>query len=215
MIEREGSAVHASKNVIKMITIVLLTLSFISLMFISASCKKELQQPAESTERQLNELGYSKAFDFELIDQMGKTHKLSDYRGKIVYLTFWATWCGPCKQELPDLESLYKDRGMNAGEVVVLGVVLPSKVKAAVESEEPQELTVDEIKAFLSENNVTFPVLMDESGKTFLDYAITGLPTTFLIDREGFFIGYIPASIERSLMDHFVDEALQAKRNDA
>ena len=59
--------------------------------------------------------------DLKLVDQNGKEHSLDEYRGKTVFLNFWATWCGPCQREIPDIEKLYRDRGENEGDLVVLG----------------------------------------------------------------------------------------------
>ncbi|MBP6137769.1 MAG: TlpA family protein disulfide reductase, partial [Clostridia bacterium] len=116
---------------------------------------------------------------------------------------------------LPDVEQLYRDRAKNQGEVAVLGVVFPSEpVAEGAPSDEIREMTVEEMKLFLNEKNLTFPVLFDIDGKIFAEYAITGLPTTYLIDREGFFIGVIPASIDKGLMDHFIEEALHGNNDD-
>ena len=63
-----------------------------------------------------------KAIDFTLYDQYGKEHKLSDYKGKVVFLNFWATWCPPCKEEMPYIENLYKEYNENNDDVVILGI---------------------------------------------------------------------------------------------
>ena len=68
---------------------------------------------------------HQNAIDFELVDQYGNTHKLSDYKGKVVFLNFWATWCPPCKMEMPNIEELYKEYNYNKGDVVILGVAQP------------------------------------------------------------------------------------------
>ena len=102
--------------------------------------------------------------DLVLADQDGVEHRLSDYRGKTVFLNFFATWCGPCQREIPDIEALYRDRGENAGEVVVLGVANPKT------PEHPQnsDVGVDEVKAFVDEYGITYPVLMDTTGQLFV-----------------------------------------------
>lgn len=176
------------------------------------ACQADEKNSGKTEALQTNTHGYSLAPDIELVDQRGQAHRLSDYRGKIVYLTFWATWHEYCSAEMADVEQLYLDRAQNLGDVVVLGVVYPSEVAMDDEAEEgKREKTVEEMKQFLLENNVTFPVLFDVGGKSFTEYAITGLPTTYLIDREGFFIGVIPASIDKGLMDHFIEEALNGR----
>ena len=89
--------------------------------------------------------------DFTLTDQYGQSHTLSDYQGKTVFLNFWATWCGPCKMEMPDIQALYEDWDENAGELVVLGVAGPNI---------GQEGSAEDITAFLEENGYTYPCLL-------------------------------------------------------
>jgi thiol-disulfide isomerase/thioredoxin len=94
---------------------------------------------------------------------------LSQYRGKVVALNFWATWCVPCRAEMPALERAqqqYRDRGL-----VVLGVDFQEQDS--------------EIQAYLNEVGVTFPSAVDRTGEVTRQWRATGLPTTFLIDREG------------------------------
>ena len=66
----------------------------------------------------------AKAPDFNLKDQYGVTHSLENYKGKVIFLNFWATWCPPCKKEMPDIENIYKEYGENKKDVVILGVNL-------------------------------------------------------------------------------------------
>jgi len=198
-----------------MLTVMCVTALIISLLSICSACQSNENEPEATSSLQTNAHGHSLAPKFELVDQFGNVHRLSDYRGKIVYLTFCATWYESCSLELPDVEQLYRDRAKNQGEVAVLGVVFPSEpVAEGAPSDEIREMTVEEMKLFLNEKNLTFPVLFDVDGKIFAEYAITGLPTTYLIDREGFFIGVIPASIDKGLMDHFIEEALHGNNDD-
>ncbi len=140
-----------------------------------------------------------KAYDFTLTDQYGTEHKLSDYQGQVIFLNFWATWCPPCKQELPDIEALYKEHQNNGDDLAVIGIVYPSS---------GSEMDVEGIRGFLDENQISFPVLMDEAGSVFRDYQVTGLPTTFMIDHEGNFIGYVQGALSRELMDYYVEDAI-------
>jgi thiol-disulfide isomerase/thioredoxin len=108
--------------------------------------------------------------DFVLSDMNGKKVSLSSLKGKIVLLNFWATWCPPCREEMPTLETLFqtfKDRS----DFVLL----------AVDSEEHKE-TVSE---FLKNNPYRFPVLLDTTGEADLQYSIEAIPTTYLIDAQG------------------------------
>lgn len=198
-----------------MLTVMCVTALLISLLSICSACQSDENDPEATEPLRTNARGHSLAPEFELVDQFGNVHRLSDYRGKIVYLTFWATWYESSSLELQDVERLYRDRAQNQGEVAVLSVVFPSETVAeGAMSDEIREMTVEEMKLFLNEENLTFPVLFDVGGKIFGQYAITGLPTTYLIDREGFFVGVIPASIDKGLMDHFVEEALHGNNDD-
>lgn len=136
------------------------------------------------------------AYDFTLTDQYGNKHTLSDYKGKVVFLNFWATWCPPCKKELPDIEALYKEYGENASDVIFLGVTNP----ASDEYPNNTDITKDKIIDFLNENECTFPVLFDESGDILSKYYISAFPTTFLIDTDGNIYGYAPGMLSKDMM---------------
>lgn len=108
--------------------------------------------------------------EFELKDLSGARVRLSEARGKVVLLNFWAEWCGPCRAEMPFMENLYKafkDKGL-----VVLAVSVDRSEKA--------------VKAFVSDKKLTFKVLMDKDKEVSFDqYGVIGFPTTFLIDKKG------------------------------
>ena len=145
------------------------------------------------------------AIDFELKDQYGKTHKLSDYKGKVVFLNFWATWCPPCKMEMPDIQKIYEkyEKQGEKTEVVVLSVVAPNT---------QDEKDVEGIKAFLEENGYTYPVLMDDGGYTFGAYRISSLPTTFMIDKEGNVFGYVQGGLTQEAMESIIEQTITGKR---
>ena len=108
--------------------------------------------------------------DFTLTTPSGASLSLSELRGKVVLLNFWATWCVPCRKEMPAIEALYqryKDRGLE-----VLAVNLDVLSGAGVE-------------AFVKEVAVTFRIPMDPAWATARAYGVAGLPTTYLIDRAG------------------------------
>jgi peroxiredoxin len=106
---------------------------------------------------------------FALRDIDGKMHRLSDYRGKLVILNFWATWCPPCRDEMPSMErARQKSQGDN---IVILAVNVGE-----------DEATIFE---FTGSYPVEFPLLMDNAGQTVKRYPVTGLPTTYIIDPRG------------------------------
>jgi peroxiredoxin len=117
--------------------------------------------------------GELKAPDFTLRDLNGETVSLEDYRGKLIFLNFWATWCMPCRSEMPSMERLYiefKDRGFT-----MLAVDL-------------REGT-GKVKAFREKFKLSFPILLDSDGRVGRMYGVRSIPTTYLIDQEGNVIG--------------------------
>jgi cytochrome c biogenesis protein CcmG/thiol:disulfide interchange protein DsbE len=108
--------------------------------------------------------------DFALRTADGQLIRLSDLRGKTVVLNFWATWCPPCREEIPALQQAYAAR-QSAGDLVVLGVDF-------------QE-TADVVSTYLANAGVTYPVVIDDDGSVTTRYGLPGLPGTFFIDRNG------------------------------
>ncbi len=113
----------------------------------------------------------SPSIDFTLPDiDEGKLHRLSDYRGKVVFLNFWATWCKPCEEEIPSMERLY--RSLEGRDFVILALSTDT---------DPPEM----VKEFTDNYGVTFTVLHDRHGKIKEAYKTTGFPETFIIDQNG------------------------------
>lgn len=132
-------------------------------------------------------------YDLALKDQYGKEHKLSDYSGKTVFLNFWATWCPPCREEMPYIEELYKERD----DVAIIGVSIPA---------EPSN-GVDSIKSFLSENNYTFPTLLDINGDLGSYFNIMAYPTTIIINKSGEIDRVVEGSLTKENMEILIDSA--------
>ena len=146
--------------------------------------------------------------DLKLVDQNGEEHSLDEYRGKTVFLNFWATWCGPCQREIPDIETLYRDRGETEGDLVVLGVANPTT------DSRPNNRDVSEadVKAFIDERGIAYPVLMDTTGEMFSGYRIRSFPTTFMIDKDGNIFGYISGMLTPDMMDSIVEQTMSGVR---
>ena len=142
--------------------------------------------------------------DFTLVDQYGEEHKLSDYKGKVVFLNFWATWCPPCREEMPDIEALYKEYGENSEDLVILSVANP-KTK---DNPNNNDKTIEEVTKFMEDNGYSYPALMDTTGDVLLQYYITAFPTTFMIDREGRVIGYASGALTKDIMKNIITQAL-------
>jgi peroxiredoxin len=110
------------------------------------------------------------ALDFGLLSLRGDTVKLSDYRGKAVFLNIWATWCPPCLKEMPAMKSLYQR--LKGREFEMLAVSIDREGEKV-------------IRPFVAKYGLTFPVLLDPDSKTYRLYGLTGIPETFLIDKNG------------------------------
>ena len=146
--------------------------------------------------------------DFTLTDQYGRTYTMEDLKGKTVFLNFWATWCGPCRLEMPDIQALYEAWGENSGELLVLGVANPASDAYPFSQDKSQP----EVEAFLSENGYTYPVLMDTAGTLFSQYGVSSFPTTFMLNEEGKVFGYITGTLDRSTMDSIVEQTMTGER---
>ena len=144
------------------------------------------------------------AVDFNLTDQYGNTHTLSQYKGKTIFLNFWGTWCPPCRAEMPDIQKLYEEFDQEGEDaLVILGVAAPNLGK---------EKSEDGIKTFLEENGYTYPVLMDTTGELFSAYGIYSYPTTFMIDRDGNVFGYASGQLNEDMMKNIIEQTMEGKR---
>ena len=145
------------------------------------------------------------ALGFELKDQYGNVHTLEDYKGKTIFLNFWATWCPPCKEEMPDIQKIHETYDKEGKEaLIVLGVAAPNYGR---------EGSKEDIKAFLESNGYTYPVLMDEEGALLEAYQIYSYPTTFMIDRDGNVFGYVSGMLTEEMMNSIIRQTLDGKMN--
>lgn len=135
---------------------------------------------------------YDEVLDFELKDVNGKTYKLSDYRGKKVYIKFWASWCGICIKTLPETDAMAK----NNEDFVVLSVVSPH-----VNGEKSKE---DFIKWYGKKSFENLPVLLDEEGTLVNKMAIQAYPTSVFIDSSGKVKEIIPGAINEEMIRKFM-----------
>ncbi|GLB60794.1 peroxiredoxin family protein [Cytobacillus sp. NCCP-133] len=129
-----------------------------------------------------------KAPDFELKNLEGETVKLSDYKGKKIMLNFWATWCPPCKAEMPDIQKFYTEKG---NKIVILAVNI-----------DPQY----DVEGFAKEMRVNFPILLDEDEKAVKAYQILTIPTTFFIDEQGIIRNKYLSAMSIDMMRQYIDE---------
>ncbi len=180
----------------------LATLTAMSLFFLPA-CEKEFSAPSKKVEQtaRSNEENGVKAYNFSLYDTNGNKVSLDKFKGKVVILQFFGTYCPPCKAEIPVLEKLYRKYN---GKVVVIGLSVDYM------GEPPQKL-----KPFIEKMQITYPVVVADE-KTWEEYAgrITGMdsiPQTFIIDKEGYIryyeVGFMPSY--ESLFDRAIRELLK------
>lgn len=109
------------------------------------------------------------SINFELNTIDGDPEQLTDYLGKVVFLNFWATWCGPCRIEMPSMQSLYDEFQDDGLEIVAVNLGERQKT----------------VESFLEDNNLTFPVLLDVTNRVGGIYGARSIPTTYIIDRDG------------------------------
>ena len=105
---------------------------------------------------------------FQATDLAGATVALDDFRGRVIVVNFWATWCPPCRVELPELDAYQAEMG---GQVVVLGV----------DTGEPPAT----VEPFVGQHGLRFPILLDGDGAIAAAYGVVGLPTSLIVDRSG------------------------------
>ena len=161
-------------------------------------------EETEIEETEAEELVLPPAIDFTLKDQFGNIHTLSDYKGKTVFLNFWATWCPPCRREMPDIQNIYETYDTEGEDgLIVLGIAAPNMGSEGSE---------EEITQFLEENGYTYPVVMDTTGEIFSAYGITSFPTTFMIDRDGNVFGYASGQLSQSMMESIIQQTMDGKR---
>ena len=174
----------------------------------SSAAEPSGQEDTSGSESVDSEEELPDAPDFTLTDQYGNTHTLSEYRGKTVFLNFWATWCGPCKMEMPDIQALYEEYGENSENLIVLGVANPKTEENPGNADESQE----DVEAFLEENGYTYPVAMDTTGEIFQTYGISAFPTTFMITEEGKVFGYASGTLTSDMIRSIVEQTMTGVR---
>ena len=150
----------------------------LALVFLMSACQKEAPQSASSLDtpvpiplsRGIVQETPQKAPEFELVTLAGDTLRFSDYRGKTVLVNFWATWCGPCIAEMPELISVHEELGPETFSVIGLSMDIAEK---------------DQIQAFIDEMGVNYPIAVDEGAVAEAFGGVYSLPTTFVVDKSG------------------------------
>ncbi len=137
------------------------------------------------------------ALDFTVYDQSGEAVNLSDFYGKPIVVNFWATWCGPCKSELPAFETLYQEYS----EVEFLMVNL---------TDGAQE-TVGGVSQFLVDNDYHFPVYFDTEMDAALTYSVYSIPATLFIDADGNIVASHMGAMSEDTLRNYIENLLIAE----
>lgn len=188
---------------IKPIAIVLALIALVGLALWTSQNESE---PKDQTKLQ-NKLYYNvksngttglkpgnKVPDFTLKTLEGQQVSLKDYRGKKVILNFWATWCPPCRKEMPDMQKVYSQSSEENVEILAVNLRYTEK-------------NTDSVTAFVDEHHVSFPVLLDTKGSISKEFQAVSLPTSYLIDSKGTVQKKIIGPLSQRLMKAFVKNA--------
>lgn len=147
-------------------------------------------ETSEETESETEEL--MMAPDFTVYDQEDNAVNLSDFIGKPTIVNFWASWCGPCKMEMPDFDEKYKELGEE------IHFVMVNMTDGAQE-------TIEKAKTFVEESGYSFPVYYDTDMDAAMTYGVSSIPSTFFIDAEGHAVAWAQGMIDASTLQKGID----------
>ena len=146
--------------------------------------------PSENPTTQPTDPTVTLEYDFTVVDGNGKSVKLSDYVGKPIVLNFWASWCGPCKSEMPEFQQVFAEMGEQVQFLMV----------NATASD-----TMADAKSFINQYGYTFPVVFDTRGEALYTYGVDAFPTTFFLDKTGTVAGYAVGAISKDTLLKGID----------
>ena len=133
-----------------------------------------------------------KAMDFTVINDNNEEVNLSDYYGKPIVINFWASWCGPCKGEMPDFNEVYKELGEEV-EFLMINMT------------DGNQETLEKAKSYIDEEKFEFPVLYDTEINAANSYAVQSIPTTYFIDSEGYIVARAVGAIDKETIKEGID----------
>ena len=133
-----------------------------------------------------------KAMDFTVINDNNEEVNLSDYYGKPIVINFWASWCGPCKGEMPDFNEVYKELGEEV-EFLMINMT------------DGNQETLEKAKSYIDEEKFEFPVLYDTKINAANSYAVQSIPTTYFIDSEGYIVARAVGAIDKETIKEGID----------
>lgn len=154
---------------------------------------KEVESNVENPESP--EIGIAignEAPNFKLTTLEGEEVQLADYRGKRVFINFWATWCPPCRAEMPDMQKLYEEDNLD---IEILAVNITES--------EPSE---ENVKQFVEDFGLTFPILMDRNTEVASNYKVQAYPTSYMVDSKGIIQFIAPGAMNHDLMVQLIED---------
>ena len=146
--------------------------------------------------------------NIELVDQYGKKYNLQDYKGKVIMINFWVSWCSDCKAEMPKVVELYKEYGENKKDLIILGVATPISKEYPNNKDRIDKKT---LLKYIEDNKYIFPTLFDETGKTYAEYEIAEYPSTFIIDRNGHLKVFVKGAVSKEELKKHIENVLNIK----
>ena len=157
---------------------------------------EQLATPGTETDATENET-LPMATDFVVYDATGKACKLSEFQGKPVVVNFWASWCGPCKSEMPDFQKAYEKYGDKVAFMMV-------------NMTDGMQETRSSAEAFLKKNNYTFPVYFDEELSAATNYNVWSIPATYLVDAQGHLVAGARGALNMAALESGIAMLLPA-----
>lgn len=170
----------------------LIIAAILGIIWLAVSQESAVQDPSTLATRP--QPGF-RAPDFTLTTLDGNEITLSELKGRPVIINFWATWCGPCRQETPHFQTFYE---RFQDDVVMLGI--------------NQRENLDQVNGFVNEFGMTYPVLLDTDGTVYDRYQVFGLPTTWFVNPDGVLVSVAPGGITEAFLEDQLQE-ITPKRN--
>ena len=180
------------KLIILLITfVVIVAVAVVGYNYLSENYEPETVTPPEDEREDL-----VKVIDFTMQNRNGETVNLSDFSGKPIVMNFWATWCGPCKSELPAFENMYQEYGDKVNFLMV-------------NMTDGYSETVEKCNDYIKEQRYTFPVYCDTNQDAAYKYGVNSIPMTFFIDEELNVMGYYPGAMTQNTLKYYTEQLIK------